>query len=260
MENFLEWFQKNRFSVVISETMAKKYWPGEDPVGKSFCPGFPEMGLQPVRIVGVVGDVRDYGPDTDPLPTFYWSVYHFPQPGTATVVARTRGGDPTALASDLRRTIAALDPAATVTDLATVDNIVSDAVAPRRLNMQLLGIFSALAFLLAGVGIYGVMAYAVNRRSHEIGVRVALGAGRLSVIRMVVGKAVLLGGIGMLVGALAALGLTRLIAGMLFGVKPADPLTYFSVAAVLFAVAIVASCAPVSRAARVSPLVALRSE
>jgi putative ABC transport system permease protein len=258
-EELMQWVKANRFSVVISETMAKRFWPGEDPVGKTFRPAFPEMGLPPVKIVGVVGDVRDYGPDSDPVPTFYWSAYHSPQKGV-TLVVRTRGSDPAAMISAVRRTVAALDPAAAVSAVATMEGVVSEAVAARRLNMQLLGIFAALALLLAGVGIYGVMAYTVNRRSHEIGIRMALGAGQANVVHMVIGKAALLGGLGVLIGSAAALGLTRVLAGMLYGVKPADPLTFVCVGGILFAVTIGASCAPAGRAARVSPIVALRSE
>ena len=258
-EEIMEWVKQSHFSVVISDAMAKRFWPGEDPVGKTFRPGFPEMGLLPVKIVGVVGDVRDYGPDSDMAPTFYWSSYHFPQ-RAATLVVRTRGGDPAAIVSDVRRTVAALDQAATVSDAATAESIVSDAVASRRLNTQLLGVFAALALLLAGVGIYGVTAYAVNRRIHEIGIRMALGAAPQSVVRMVVGRAMVLGAIGVLAGTAVALALTRLIAGMLFGVKPADPLTFLSVGAILLALTLAASCAPARRATRVSPIAALRSE
>ena len=258
-EEAMQWFRTNHFSALISESMAKRYWPGEDPVGKTFRPGFPEMGLQPVKIVGVVGDVRDYGPDSDFRPTFYWSSYHFPQRG-ATLVVRTRGEDPAAIVSDIRRTVAALDQSATVSDVATAESIVADAVASRRLNMQLLGVFAGLALLLAGVGIYGVMSYAVNRRTQEIGVRIALGAAPWSVVRLVVGKAIVLGLIGVLLGTAAALALARLIANMLFGVKPADPLTFVSVAAILLVLSIAASCAPARRATRVSPILALRSE
>ncbi|HUI56615.1 MAG TPA: ABC transporter permease [Bryobacteraceae bacterium] len=258
-QELLDWIRKNRFSVLISDSMAKRFWPGEDPVGKTFRPGFQEMGAQPVKIMGVVGDVRDRGPDNNPIPTFYFSAYQFPQWAT-TLVVRTRGGDPAAVVPAVRRAVAMLDPAATVSAVATVESIVSDAVAARRLNMQLLGIFAALALLLAAVGIYGVMAFAVNRRAHEIGVRMALGAGQPAVVRMVIGKAVVLGALGVLIGSVAALGLTRLIAGMLYGVKPADPATFLCVGAILFAVAIAASWAPAVRATRVSPIVALRSE
>ena len=258
LEEAMQWFRTNHFAALISESMAKRYWPNEDPVGKTFRPGFPEMGLQPVKIVGVVGDVRDYGPDRDLLPTFYWSSYHFPQRGV-TLVARTRG-DPAAIVPDVRHAIAALDSAATVSEVATAESIVDDAVASRRLNMQLLGVFAGLALLLAGVGIYGVTSYAVNRRTQEIGVRVALGAAPWSVVRLVVGKAIVLGLIGVLIGTAAALMLARLIAGMLFGVKPADPLTLCTVGAILLVLSIAASCAPARRATRISPILALRSE
>jgi len=258
-EEAMQWFKTNHFSVLISESMAKRYWPDEDPVGKTFRPGFPEMGLQPVKIVGVVGDVRDYGPDRDLLPTFYWSSYHFPQRGV-TLVVRTHGGDPAAIVSDVRRAIAALDPAATVSEVASAESIVADAVASRRLNMQLLGVFAGLALLLAGVGIYGVTSYAVNRRTQEIGVRIALGAAPWSVVRLFAGKAILLALMGVFIGTAAAMALARLIAGMLFGVTPADPLTFFTVGAILLFFSIAASCAPARRATRVPPILALRSE
>ena len=258
-EDLMQWVRKNRFSAVISESMAKRYWPGEDPVGKTFRPGFPEMDLAPIKILGVVGDVRDYGPDSDPVPTFYWSSYHFPEQAT-TLVVRTQTGDPASMVSAVRRAVAGLDSAATVSDVATVESIVSDAVASRRLNVQLLGIFAGLALLLAAVGIYGVMAYTVNRRRHEIGIRMALGAGQSKVLGIVVGKAAVLGGLGVLIGSAAAVPLTFLIRGMLYGVRPADPVTFVSVAAILFLVTVMASWAPAGRATRISPVNALRTE
>jgi putative ABC transport system permease protein len=141
----------------------------------------------------------------------------------------------------------------------TVEQLVSGSVASRRLNMLLLAIFAGLALLLAAVGIYGVMAYAVNRRSHEIGVRLAMGATAGDIMRMVIGRAALLGALGIAIGAAAALALTRLISGMLYGVKATDPLTFVTVAAVLFGAAIAASYTPARRATRVSPLAALRA-
>ncbi|HTT63474.1 MAG TPA: ABC transporter permease [Bryobacteraceae bacterium] len=257
-EALLDWLRQNHFSVVISEAMARQLWPGEDPIGKTFRPGFPEMNLPPVTVIGVVGDVRDYGADTVPTATFYWSAYHFPR-GTYTLVLRTHT-EPTAPVSDLRRLTAELDRSAILTDVATVEQLVSDSLAPRRLNMLLLAIFAGLALLLSGVGIYGVMAYAVNQRSHEIGIRMALGASGAAILRMVLGKAVLLGGLGVLIGATAAIALTRLIASMLYGVEASDPLTFLTVAVLLFAVAVGASYAPARRATRVSPLTALRVE
>jgi putative ABC transport system permease protein len=254
----LDWVKQNHFSVLISETMARQLWPGEDPIGKTFRPGLPEMGLPPVTIIGVVGDVRDYGADSLPTPTFYWSAYHFPQ-WAATLVVRTIA-EPTGLVSDLRRLTAELDRSATLTDVATVEQLISDSLASRRLNMLLLAIFAGLALLLSAVGIYGVMAYAVNRRSHEIGIRIALGASRSDILRMVLGQAVLLGALGVLIGSAAALALTRLIASMLYGVEASDPLTFIVVALLLFAVAVGATYAPARRATRVSPLTALHTE
>ena len=168
--------------------------------------------------------------------------------------------EPGALVSEVRRLTAELDRSAVLTDVATVEQLVSDSLASRRLNMLLLAIFAGLALLLAGVGIYGVMGYAVNQRSHEIGIRIALGASPGSILRMVLGKAVLLGGLGVLIGSAVALGLTRLIASMLYSVRASDPLTFIAVALLLFAVAVGASYAPAQRGARVSPLTPLRAE
>jgi len=196
---------ENRFSVVISEAMAKRFWPGEDPIGKTFRPGFPEMGLQPVKILGVVGDVRDYGPDSDPVPTFYWSAV--PLSAAGHDAGREDAGRRSSRHGE--RGAAQSGRAGPGRDRVRRGHRGehrSDAVGSRRLYMQLLGIFAALALLLAAVGIYGVMAYTVNRRSHEIGVRMALGAGQSNVVRMVVGKAVTLGGLGVVVGSAAALG------------------------------------------------------
>lgn len=257
-DNILEWARANSFAVLINDTMARRFWPNEDPVGKVFRFGFPEMRGPRLTIIGVVGDTRDYGPDAEAPPIWYWSGYHYPRQ-RETLVIRSEG-DPGALAAAVRRAASELEPAALVTDVKTVEQLVAGSVASRRLNMMLLGIFAGLALLLAAVGIYGVMAYAVNRRSHEIGVRLAMGATRGDIMRLVIGKAALLGGIGVAIGTFAALGLTRLISGMLFGVKPTDPLTFGAVAIVLFGAAIAASYTPARRATRVSPLKALRCE
>jgi len=257
-DRMMEWLGKNRFSVVINETMARRYWPGEDPLGKTFRAGFPEMKGPQVTIVGVVGDTHDRGADQDAPASFYWSSYHFPYVGL-TLVARTRM-NPLALASSVRKAAADLDPNALVSGVTTVEQLVSASVASRRLNMLMLAIFAGLALVLAAVGIYGVMAYSVNQRRREIGVRMAMGAASVDVLRLVIRKAVFLGGLGVLIGSAAALGLSRLIAGMLYGVEPADPLTFVSVAAILFAVAIASSFAPARRAARLDPLAALRCD
>jgi len=174
-------------------------------------------------------------------------------------VVRT-AGRPEALISAVRRITAELEPAAVVSEARTVEQLVSESVAPRRPNMLLLGIFAGLALLLASVGTYGVMAYAVNRRSHEIGARLAMGATPLDIMRLVLGRAALLGALGIAIGTAAAVALTRLISGMLYGVKATDPLTFASVAVVLFGAALAASFMPARRATRISPLATLRSE
>jgi putative ABC transport system permease protein len=168
--------------------------------------------------------------------------------------------EPATLVSALRRVTAELDRSAILTDVATVEQLVSDSLASRRLNLLLLAIFAGLALLLSAVGICSVMAYAVNRRSHEIGIRIALGASRGVILRMVLRKAALLGGLGVLIGSAAGLALTRLIASMLYGVEASDPLTFIAVASLLFAVAVAATYAPARRATRVSPLTALRTD
>lgn len=257
-DNVLEWARANTFAVLINDTMARRFWPGEDPIGKSFRFGFPEMNGPRLTIIGVVGDTRDYGPDSGAPPIWYFSGYHFPRQNETLVIRSA--GEPAALISALRRATVELEPSALVSDVRTVEQLVSGSVASRRLNMLLLAIFAGLALLLAAVGIYGVMAYAVNRRSHEIGVRLAMGATAGDIMRLVIGKAALLGGLGIAIGAIAALALTRLISGMLYGVKATDPLTFAAVAIVLFGAAIAASYTPARRATRVSPLTALRCE
>ncbi len=255
----MEWLIKAKFSVVINEEMARRNWPGEDPVGKTFRAGFPEWGGPDVTVVGVVGNTRDRGPDSTPWPAFYWSSYQFPFVGMSLTV-RTHNENPMGLAAAIRRAASELDANALISDTVTMEQLVSDSVASRRLNMLMLGIFAGLALVLAAVGIYGVMAYSVNQRRREIGVRMAMGAASGDVLRLVVRKAAVLGGLGVALGSVAAFALTRFIAAMLYGVKAVDPLTFASVAALLFAVAILASYAPARRAAKLDPLEALRCE
>ncbi|MGE5568149.1 MAG: ABC transporter permease [Rhodospirillales bacterium] len=257
-DKLLDWFKSHSFSVVINETMARRFWPNEDPIGKSFRFGFPEMQGPLLTIIGVVGDTRDRGPEAEAPPTWYFSGYQAPRQNE-TLVVRT-AGQPEALISAVRRATAEFEPAAVVSEVRTVEQLVEGAVASRRLNMLLLGIFAGLALLLASVGTYGVMAYAVNRRSHEIGIRLAMGAAPSDIMRLVLGRAALLGALGIAIGTAAALALTRLISGMLYGVKASDPLTFVSVAVVLFGAALAASYTPARRATRISPLATLRSE
>jgi putative ABC transport system permease protein len=254
----IEWFLKSEFRVVINESMARRFWPGENPVGKSFRFGFPEMHGPRLTILGVVGDTRDYGPDREAPPTFFFSVYHAPF-RSLTLSARTHG-DPSALTSAVRRAVAELEPGAVLTGVTTAEQIVASSFAPRRLNLLLLAIFAGLALVLASVGIYGVMSYAINLRRHEIGVRIALGATRADIFRLVLGRAALLGALGIAIGCVAAAALTRFMAGMLYGVQATDPATFAAVALALFTVAIAAGFAPARRATRISPIATLRCE
>jgi putative ABC transport system permease protein len=168
--------------------------------------------------------------------------------------------EPGGLASVVRRAAADLDVNATVSEVATMESLAAGAVAPRRLNLLLVGAFAALALLLAAVGLYGVTAYDVHRRRHEIAVRVALGAGRADVLRMVLGKAALLCALGVAAGSAAALALARLIAGLLYGVGPADPATFIGTALLLMAAALAAAWLPACRALAVDPASSLRAD
>jgi putative ABC transport system permease protein len=218
------------------------------------------MGPTPasVEIVGVVGDVKHQGFDEDDRPTVYLPqselVYPF-----MNLVVRSKT-DPTALAASARREIQRLDPEQPVADVRTMEAWMADSVGRARFSAWLLAVFSGVALLLATVGIYGVMSYTVAQRTHEIGVRLALGARARDILRMVVGQGLLLAGLGLAAGLVAAFFLTRLMTGLLYGVSAADPLTYAGLSAFLLFVALVACYLPARRATRVDPMTALRHE
>jgi putative ABC transport system permease protein len=242
--------------VIVNETLAAKYWPGEDPIGKRVRISWGDNVED--EIIGVVGDVRMADLETDPRPTIYW-----PYPRVAytamTITVRAQG-DPTAIMNSAVRVIRERDPQLAVSGVRTLDEVLAVSLAERRITMLLIAVFASAALLLAAIGIYGVIAYSVTERTQEIGIRMALGAARHNVLRMVVGQAMALAAVGIGAGALLAILLTRALEGMLFEVKAADPVTFASVAAVLAAVAALASYIPGRRATRVDPIVALRSE
>jgi putative ABC transport system permease protein len=239
---------------VINETMARRFWPEGDSLGKriNMCSMYPTPCWS--TIVGVVGNVHQFGLDTEPTFDAYffggWAPYF---------VIRT-ASDPVALASAVTDVIHKADPSLPVTQVLRMDDLLSDSVSPRRFSAVLTGIFSVLALLLAAVGIYGVMSYAVSQRTHEIGIRIALGAQPSDVRSLVVGRGAKLASIGVAFGLLGALGMTRLLASLLFAVKPTDPLTFTGVALLLVLVALAACYFPARRAMKVDPLVALRHE
>jgi putative ABC transport system permease protein len=240
-------------AVIINESMAKLYWPNEDPVGRRL-----KIIESPwMTVVGVVGDVRHNGLNSKPNPEIYLSHLQEPQ-GALAVMVRTNG-DPLQLASAARAQVKTLDRDLPVT-LTTMDQIFSESVAGQRFYALLLGIFASLALVLSMIGVFGVINYSVAQRTHEFGVRIALGAQRSDLFKLVLGRGLLLALLGVGIGAAGALVLTRLIAGLLFGVSPTDWPTFVMISALVTAVAMFACYLPARRATRVDPLIALRYE
>jgi putative ABC transport system permease protein len=239
---------------IISQSFARTGWPGQNPLGKRFK--F-TASQQWIEVVGVAGDVR---PQLTAPPE---SVTYFPiaqrPPDAAYLVAHSTQ-NPTVMSPALRGVVRAVDKNEPISSISTMEQFISQSVAQPRFRTLLLGIFAGLAFLLAVVGIYGIVSYSVSQRTHEIGIRMALGAERRNVLGLVVGQGMAVTLIGIGVGLVAAFGLTRLLASFLYGVRPTDPVTFVAVSAVFIAVALLASYIPARRATKVDPIVALRYE
>jgi putative ABC transport system permease protein len=249
--------------VVINETMARKFWPDEDPIGKRVLIAWD--GVED-EIIGVVGDVKHVGLDVETRAMTYWPYARNPY-GSMTLAVRTgprpgsgQAADTSQIAKAIVGLVRQMDPDLVVAGVTTMDEVVSNSVAQRRLTMLLLSIFAIAALILAAVGIYGVIAYSVSQRTQEIGIRMALGAQHNDVLKMVVRQAMSLAIGGIVLGGSGALMLTRLMSGLLFEVRPTDPVTFASVAGMLGLVAIAASYLPGRRATRVDPVIALRAE
>jgi predicted permease len=252
--------------VDIDDVFARTYFPGENPIGKRIHLATFDVTVQ---IVGVVGHVKQWGLDADSKSAIEAQLdYPFMQlpeklmamvADSVAVVLRTEG-DPTAVMGSVRRAVAEIDPREVIYNVRTMDEVVSSSFAARRLAMLLLSVFAALALVLACVGIYGVISYLVSQRTHEIGVRMALGAERSDVFRLVIGHGARMALVGVAIGVVAALGLTRLMANQLFGVSAYDPFTFAAVAMLLIVVAVAACYVPARRAMRVDPMIALRHE
>jgi predicted permease len=241
---------------VISAGMARRYYPGEDAVGKRIKVNDVQAPWR--TIVGIAGDIHDAALDREPEPEFYLPAAQDPWE-VMTVLVRT-AGDPARLAAAVRSQVWSLDREQPVYDIKTMDEIVAGSVASRRFSMLLVSLFSAFALLLASLGIYGVVSYSVSQRTREIGIRMAMGAQRSEVLRMMLGQGLRLALIGVVCGLAGAYVVTRAMAGLLYEVRPADPLTLAAVSLLLLGVALVATLVPARRAIEVDPTVALRYE
>jgi len=240
--------------VIINQKLAETLWPGQDALGKHFH----LMGDKQSEVVGVVGNVLHNGLGESVSLESYLA---FPQnPWSYVGLAVRTHGDPGAVYGAVRSLVAQIDPELPVHDMRPMEQVVAETMASRRLTLWLVGAFAALALVLASVGIYGVMSYAVTERVHEIGVRMALGAQRRDVLRLVVGHGMRQAAIGLLLGSMAAFFAARAMTTLLFGIPPGDPLTYIGIAVVLALAALVACYIPARRATSVDPMVALRYE
>jgi predicted permease len=248
---------KTQTVAVIDQTLQRRYWPNENLVGQLIKFGF-GAGVKGVTIIGVAGDVKSDGFDAPSVPHIYVPLGQF-APVNAVVFFRSKA-DAQYLGEAARQEVAKLDPNVPVHSVSTMDLIISRSVADRRFALELLGVFAAVALLLAAVGIYGVMSYSFSQRTHEVGIRIALGAQRLDILRMALTEGMRIVVIGLASGLIGAALMTHFFRSMLFNVAPADPATYLTVSAILACVALFACYIPAQRATQVNPLVALREE
>jgi putative ABC transport system permease protein len=252
--------------VIISEMLARKIWADRDPIGRQIKWGADGSQAPWMTVVGVVGDVKQGALGTETLPQTYEPIFqHSNGPDSISfyrqvnVVTRS-DRDPSAVLGDLRSALQRLDPALPVSDAQTVTDVVSDSVKPQRFGMTVVGLFAIVALGLAAIGIYGVLANAVSQQTHEIGVRMALGASASAVMWVVLRRALILMAIGVAIGTAGALALTRVMAGLLYELRPTDAATFGGAALLLAGLAVAASLIPAWRATRVDPLTALRAE
>jgi len=248
---------KTKPVAVIDQTLARRYWPGQNPLGQELKFGF-GRGLQGLTIVGVAGDIKSDGFEAPSVPHIYVALGQF-APINAVVFLRSRR-DAEELGQAVRHEVESINLNVPVHSISSMDQIIARSVADRRFALELLGVFAAVALLLAAIGIYGVMSYSFSQRTHEVGIRVALGAQRLHILRMALAEGMRIVVIGLAAGLAGAAIMTRFFRSMLFDVGTTDPITFLSVSAILAGVALFACYIPARRATRVDPLVALRQE
>jgi putative ABC transport system permease protein len=246
----------SRRHIVVNRTMAEKYWPGADPIGRRVRFGSDGPWL---TVTGIVGDVRQIGLADPPKQELY-SAYHTVSSQEMSMVVRTVDDDPERLGLAVTAAIRSVDPEQPVFGVMSMERVIENASAERRISMVLLLLFAGMALLLSAIGIYGVMAYTTTQRRHEIGIRLALGAGGSDVLRLVVGQGMRLVVIGLGAGLVGAWMLSRVLSSQLFGISAQDPLTYVVVALLLGIVALAATWLPAQRATRVDPMISLRTE
>ena len=247
-------------AVVINETLARTYWPNENPVGKRIKMPTPgnSSSLSLTTIVGVLADVRSESLADSSKPQMYLSLYQRRAKDLAIFLRGRLDAAETPL--ELRRIVQSINPELPVFGAQALNDVVSASLSQRRFSMEMVGMFALTALLLAGLGIYGVISYMVSERTHEIGIRLALGAQHASIVRMILRQGMGLAIVGAAIGLVGALIVSRLMAGLLYGVKLTDPLTFAGVAILLVGVALIACYVPARRAMGVDPIVALRCE
>jgi predicted permease len=256
--------------LIVNQAFARKYWPKGDPIGQRITIGKglgPEFEEPAREIIGIVGDVRETG-----LQGVDGAAMYIPESQTSDGLTKLANSviplswivqtaaDPSSLSAAIQHEIRSVDSQLSASKIRTMDQVISESTARQNFNMLLLTIFAGLALLLAAIGIYGLMSYTVEQRTQEIGIRMALGADRSDMLKLVVRQGMLLTGVGVIVGLAASFGLNRLLANLLFGVKATDPVSYAAVAVILVSVALLACYIPARRATKIDPLVALRYE
>ena len=252
--------EKSPLVCMVDDSFARRFWPSQNPVGKHLFLNQPKPGQAPVptTVVGVIRQIKNYGVDHPVLVEIFVPFAQSPGSGGSLVIRSTKGAE--ALAPAVRAAVESLDPDLPIYNVRTLASFVAENVAPRRLTVLLLGLFAGLAFLLAAVGVYGLISYGVSQRNHEIGIRMALGASPRDVLSLVVGHGFRLVVAGIAAGVVVALALTHFLSSQLFGVSATDPLTFLEASILLALVALAASYIPARRAMRVDPMVALRYE